>query len=81
VTETVVTVLKFEHRKRAEVLVQTALFFNLSIPFLNNFVSIVSVTTGIKNAVVNGNILAFFGVQIKDRVQHLVSIVVLIGLP
>jgi hypothetical protein len=46
VTETIVTVLKFEHTERAEILVQTALFFNLSIPFLRNFVSIVLVTTG-----------------------------------
>jgi hypothetical protein len=47
VTETIVTVLEFEHRERAEILVQMALFFSLSIPFLSNFVSIVSVTTGI----------------------------------
>jgi hypothetical protein len=50
--ETIVTVLKFEHRERAEILVQTAFFFfkkkknKISIPFLSNFVSIVSVTTG-----------------------------------
>jgi hypothetical protein len=44
-TENIVTVLSFEHRKTAETLVQTALFFNLSIPFLSNFVSIFSVTT------------------------------------
>jgi hypothetical protein len=47
VTETIVTVLKFEHRETAEILVQTAFFLNLSIPFVSNFVSIVSVTTGI----------------------------------
>jgi hypothetical protein len=46
VTETIVTVLNFEHRERTEILVQTALFLNLSIPFLSNFVSIVSVPTG-----------------------------------
>jgi hypothetical protein len=42
---TIVTVLNFEHRERADILVRTALFFNLSIPFLSNFVSKVSVTT------------------------------------
>jgi hypothetical protein len=44
-TETFVTVLNFEHRERADILVRTALFFILSTPFLSNFVSIVSVTT------------------------------------
>jgi hypothetical protein len=47
VTETILTVLKFEHRERAEILVQTALFVSLSIPVSSNFVSIVWVTTGI----------------------------------
>jgi hypothetical protein len=44
VTETIVTVLNFEHRERADILVRTALFFILTIPFLSDFVSIVSVT-------------------------------------
>jgi hypothetical protein len=52
VTETIVTVLKFQHRERAKILVQTALFLNLSIPFLSNYVPIVSVTTGINKVAV-----------------------------
>jgi hypothetical protein len=39
VTETIVTVLKFEHMERALFLsnFEEALFFNLTIPFLSNF--------------------------------------------
>jgi hypothetical protein len=84
VTETIVSVLKFEHRERAEILVQTALFFTLSIPFLSKFVSIVSVTTGTQrycerlqelaqnvNGGLNGPWLGVEGHQMTPLVQEL----------